>query len=132
MKINEVIERHGLEFREVSRRMGMKPSALQSAIDRNLTIKTLRLIANAIGCSLVEFFIDEVSDEQLASLLSAPAAAQPAAEPRKADALPFGQEQEPEATPGVFVCPHCGAGVSFSAFVVKEPSEEKEEGDEQK
>ena len=112
--------------------MGMKPSALQSAIDRNLTIKTLRLIANAIGCSLVEFFIDEVSDEQLASLLSAPAAAQPAAEPRKADALPFGQEQEPEATPGVFVCPHCGAGVSFSAFVVKEPSEEKEESDEQK
>lgn len=131
MKINEVIERHGLEFREVSRRMGMKPSALQSAIDRNLTIKTLRLIANAIGCSLVEFFIDEVSDGELAALLSAPAAAQPAAEPRKADALPFGQEQEPEPTPGVFVCPHCGAGVSFNTFVVKEPAERKEAEHEQ-
>lgn len=131
MKINEVIERHGLEFREVSRRMGMKPSALQSAIDRNLTIKTLRLIANAIGCSLVEFFIDEVSDEQLASLLSAPAAAQSAAEPRKADALPFGQDRPQLLAPGQCACPRCGAAITFTAFAlaVEQPEDEKKEAE---
>lgn len=131
MKVNEVIERHGLEFREVSRRMGMKPSALQSAIDRNLTIKTLRLIASAIGCSMVEFFIDELSKEDLAMLLSlsAPAAAQPAAEPRKADALPFGQDRPQLLAPGQCACPRCGAAIMFTAFAlaVEQPEDDKKE-----
>lgn len=30
MKINEVIERHGMQLRDVSREMGMKPSALRA------------------------------------------------------------------------------------------------------
>lgn len=43
--------------------------------------------------------------------------------------LMFGstQQQSPPQSPGVFVCPHCGAGVSFGAFVVKEPAKEEEQ-----
>ena len=63
MKINEVIERHGMQLRDVSREMGMKPSALQSAIDRNLTVKTLRQISEAARIPIAEFFFDELTDE---------------------------------------------------------------------
>ena len=63
MKINEVIERHGMQLRDVSREMGMKPSALQSAIDRNLTVKTLRQISEAARIPIAEFFFDELKSD---------------------------------------------------------------------
>lgn len=123
MKINDVIERHGLEFREVARRMNLKPSALQSAIERNLTIKTLRLIANAIGCSVVEFFIDELSNEELSQLLSqtAPAATKPAAEQDGVNDLsidnqPVQQEQTVgKVLVGLVRCPQCGHAIRLFA-----------------
>ena len=71
MKINEVIERHGMQLRDVSREMGMKPSALQSAIDRNLTVKTLRQISEAARIPIAEFFFDELTDEERQQLLAA-------------------------------------------------------------
>lgn len=124
MKINEVIERHGVEFREVARRMSLKPSALQSAIERNLTIKTLRLIANAIGCSVVEFFIDEVSNEELSAFLTqvTPAAAEPSGENHPdagASELPFDNEKEQKsvgtALVGLVRCPQCGRAIRLFA-----------------
>ena len=63
MKINEVIERHGMQLRDVSREMGMKPSALQSAIDRNLTVKTIRQISEAARIPIAEFFFDELKSD---------------------------------------------------------------------
>lgn len=85
MKINEVIERHGMQLRDVSREMGMKPSALQSAIDRNLTVKTLRQISEAARIPIAEFFFDELTDEERQQLLatlqpSAQTSQQPATE----------------------------------------------------
>ena len=71
MKINEVIERHGMQLRDVSREMGMKPSALQSAIDRNLTVKTLRQISEAARIPIAEFFMDELTDTDRQQLLAA-------------------------------------------------------------
>ena len=114
MKINEVIERHGMQLRDVSREMGMKPSALQSAIDRNLTVKTLRLISEAAKIPIAEFFIDELSDEERQQLLSALQPSQPAAESASAgqqqekpqEELPFGQQQP--SVPASLICPHCG------------------------
>ena len=125
-----------MEFRDVSRQMGLKPSGLQNAIDRNLTIGTLRKIAEAINaineenkradrCYLAEFFADELpAGFTLASTATEEAAPQPATvsapatseqgqqggEQKAADALPFGEsQQEPkrESVPGVVVCPHC-------------------------
>ena len=129
MKINEVIERHGMQLRDVSREMGLKPSALQSAIDRNLTVKTLRLISEAAKIPIAEFFIDELTDEERQQLLAALNPSQHAAESASAEqqqavsgeggasGLPFGGgEPIPADAPTrslsaigqqAIVCPHC-------------------------
>jgi len=139
MKINEVIERHGMQLRDVSREMGMKPSALQSAIDRNLTVKTLRLISEAAKIPIAEFFLDELTDEERQQLLAALNPSQPAAESVSAEQqqaasaqtdgqqpeqeeLPFGQqqpsqEQQPQDTTlvGLVRCPQCGRAIRLFA-----------------
>jgi len=130
MDIKAVIQSRGYQVQELAKKMKIKQGTLSGMITGNPTVKSLNLIAKALNCTVAEFFLDELpADFDLAAWREQMAAAQ---KPQSdADQLPFGQEQEPEPTPGVFVCPHCGAGVSFSAFVVKEPSE-KEESDEQK
>lgn len=103
MKINEVIERHGMQLRDVSREMGMKPSALQSAIDRNLTMKTLRQISEAARIPIAEFFFDELTDTDRQQLLAALNPAQPAASSaQQPSTLPFGGTtgSQPSATSG--------------------------------
>lgn len=65
MKITEVLERHGMTLREVARTIGMKPSTLQTTIDGNPTIGTLRKIAEAAKCPLAEFFADELAEAGL-------------------------------------------------------------------
>ena len=118
MKINEVIERHGMQLRDVSREMGMKPSALQSAIDRNLTVKTLRLISEAARIPIAEFFMDELTDEQRQQLLAALNPSQPAVESASAEQqvvggesraseLPFGSGEPSAIGQQAIVCPHC-------------------------
>jgi hypothetical protein len=120
--------------------MGMKPSALQSAIDRNLTVKTLRQISEAARIPIAEFFIDELSDEEKQSLLVSlqPAhleqqeqesgdrhlgfvvkPAFPPPTPPKKDELPFGNDnpsasQKPDLTADVaFICPHCHEAIKL-------------------
>ena len=114
MKINEVIERHGMQLRDVSREMGMKPSALQSAIDRNLTVKTLRQISEAARIPIAEFFFDELKSdpkwvERIFDILTDTdrqqllATLQPSAQPsQQPAALPFGGTtgSQPSATSG--------------------------------
>lgn len=124
MKINEVIERHGMQLRDVSREMGMKPSALQSAIDRNLTVKTLRLISEAAGIPIAEFFIDELSDEERQQLLAALQPSQPSQQPaaensqQSQDELPF-SAQPPSTVPApltadvAIICPHCHEAIKL-------------------
>ena len=111
MKINEVIERHGMQLRDVSREMGMKPSALQSAIDRNLTVKTLRQISEAARIPIAEFFLDELTDEQRQQLL---VALQP--EQHNGDGSDVLSQANAHAEPSpapsaslqqAIVCPHC-------------------------
>ena len=125
MKINEVIERHGMQLRDVSREMGMKPSALQSAIDRNLTMKTLRQISEAAGIPIAEFFLDELTDgdrQQLLAALqpSAQPSQQPAAESsqQSQDELPFSAQPSttvsaPLTADVAFICPHCHEAIKL-------------------
>ena len=121
MKINEVIERHGMQLRDVSRKMGIKPSTLQSAIDRNLTVKTLRQISEAARIPIAEFFLDELTDGERQQLLAAlQQSAQPSQQPaagteqeQKADALPFGQQQGTAISQQAIICPHCHSALVF-------------------
>ena len=105
MKINEVIERHGLQLRDVSREMGMKPSALQSAIDRNLTVKTLRQISEAARIPIAEFFADELPAGF--TLTSSGTEEAPKTEASSADDLPFDNSQPSALVQGALICPHC-------------------------
>ena len=121
MKINEVIERHGMQLRDVSRKMGIKPSTLQSAIDRNLTVKTLRQISEAARIPIAEFFLDELTDGERQQLIAAlQPSAQPSQQPaagteqeQKADALPFGQQQRTAISQQAIICPHCHSALVF-------------------
>ena len=113
MKINEVIERHGMQLRDVSREMGMKPSALQSAIDRNLTVKTLRQISEAARIPIAEFFFDEMTQEEISRLTDRPAPA-PSLSGRGVDAPEqqaieqLKENEQPSAlVQGALICPHC-------------------------
>ena len=118
MKINEVIERHGMQLRDVSREMGMKPSALQSAIDRNLTVKTLRQISEAARIPIAEFFADELPAGF--TLTSSGAEEAPKTEASSADDLPFGNSPQPSALahqPSLqqaIICPHCKKAMTIT------------------
>lgn len=123
MKINEVIERHGLQLRDVSREMGMKPSALQSAIDRNLTVKTLRQISEAARIPIAEFFMDEMTQEEISRLTNRPAPypslsgrgvdtpEQQAVEQPKENSQPIPADAPTRSlsalVQGALICPHC-------------------------
>jgi lambda repressor-like predicted transcriptional regulator len=124
MKINEVIERHGMQLRDVSREMGMKPSALQSAIDRNLTVKTLRQISEAARIPIAEFFMDEMTQEEISRLTNRPAP-DPSLLGRGVDTTEPQDDAEDwlprAATPPEkvvskqgLVCPHCGKAMVIS------------------
>lgn len=61
MEIAKVIKAHGLSQMEVAQRMGISRQGLANALQRDeaINFKTLRAIADAVGCSVVEFFADE-------------------------------------------------------------------------
>lgn len=112
MKINEVIERHGMQLRDVSREMGMKPSALQSAIDRNLTVKTLRQISEAARIPIAEFFADELPAGF--TLTSSGTEEAPKTEPSSADDLPFDNSQPSVQMQQAIICPHCKKAMTIT------------------
>ena len=120
MKINEVIERHGMQLRDVSREMGMKPSALQSAIDRNLTVKTLRQISEAARIPIAEFFMDELTNEerqQLLTNLQGPTPDRPSPDPSLSGRGVDTPEQQDNSRPSLqqaIICPHCKKAITIT------------------
>lgn len=64
MQIKKVIKEHGLTITEVAERMGVNKGTLSNTIShRNMTINKLRKIAQAVGCSISEFFADEETED---------------------------------------------------------------------
>lgn len=118
MDILKVIQSYGHTTYTIAKAMDVKQSSISNMINGNPTIETLRKIAKAAGCSVAEFFIDELPDDFDLSAYRQPK-----------------PEVEPESAPGVLVCPHCGAGISFTAVVTSMPKaaepakEEETEGD---
>lgn len=56
MRIKEVIKARNLTIKKVAEIMGVEPSSLSRAINKNTTVEMLSRIAKAIGCSEAEFF----------------------------------------------------------------------------
>ena len=59
MDIKKVIKEHGYTIEDVAKRMGISRVTLSQNMSRNPTVGTLERIANAINCSVGEFFADE-------------------------------------------------------------------------
>ena len=132
MNIQSAIDRHGTTKAELARKLGSSPSYITQLVNCKSapSMKQLDKLAELIGCKRWEFFIDEMDPAEVASVLgltpapadvqpSAPAAPQPAAEPRQeahsdagASELPFKNDQP--SVPASLICPHCGG-----AFVVE-------------
>lgn len=67
MEIKKVIKAHGLTMVEVARRMGVNKGTLSNTIrNENMLVGTLRNIAQAVGCSISEFFADEETERNTA------------------------------------------------------------------
>lgn len=67
MEIKKIIKAHGLTITEVAERMGVSKGTLSNTIShRNMTVSKLRNIAQAVGCSISEFFADEETERNTA------------------------------------------------------------------
>jgi len=67
-KIQDVIKEHGLTVTEVAAKMGISRVTLsQKMAQTSFNTGSLRKVAEAIGCQLGDFFIDEMSPESLES-----------------------------------------------------------------
>lgn len=56
LNIKKAIKEHGLEVREVARKMNITPTGLSQHINGNPSIEVLERIAKAIGCDIADLF----------------------------------------------------------------------------
>lgn len=56
LNIKKAIKEHGLEVREVAKRMDITPTGLSQHINGNPSVEVLERIADAIGCDISELF----------------------------------------------------------------------------
>lgn len=145
MDILGVVNKYGFSTHRLAKEMGIKQSSIMSVVNKeaNPTVKSLRNIANALKIPVWEFFADEMTIEEVQSLLEAmkkneqkpeevdereseqsEADEKPADDVQKEqknDELPF-KDKEPkqESMPGVVICPHCKgrfvAEITFKSY----------------
>lgn len=92
MDIQATIRRKGYTQAKVADLIGMSTGSFSAMIRGNMTISSLRRIADAIGCNMTDFFADET-------------AAVDAAQVDHVGVPGFG---------GI-VCPHCGRSIQLTA-----------------
>ena len=62
LNIKKAIKEHGLEVREVAKRMEITPTGLSQHINGNPSVEVLERIATAIGCDISELFEQPKND----------------------------------------------------------------------
>jgi len=102
MQVQDIIRRYGLTQKEIARRMGITPVTLSNSIHKadNVNLTTLRRIAAAVGCSIIEFFEDELS--------------QPLKLPTRATHQCDPPERPANDTTAGVICPHCGKRITIT------------------
>lgn len=64
MDVRSVIKAKGYTIDEVAKEMGVTRVTLSQNLSRNPTTRTLRRIADVIGCGVGDFFQDEITMPQ--------------------------------------------------------------------
>lgn len=64
MDVKSVIRKKGYTFEQVAEKMGITRITLTQNLGRNPTINTLQRVADAIGCKVGDFFVDDVSEDE--------------------------------------------------------------------
>ena len=62
MDIKGVIKAHGYTLIEVADKMGITKGGISQIVNGTPNVKTLRSIAEIIGCKVGDFFIDEMTE----------------------------------------------------------------------
>ena len=63
MDIKSIIKQKGLTMEGVAERMGINRVTLSQMLSGNPTMSTLQRIADALGCKVGEFFLDELEEK---------------------------------------------------------------------
>ena len=72
MDVKSVIRKKGYTFEQVAEKMGITRITLTQNLGRNPTINTLQHVADAIGCKVGDFFVDEVSEDEGSNIIVCP------------------------------------------------------------
>ena len=64
MDIKGVIKSHGFTLVEVADKMGITKGGISQIVNGSPNVKTLRTIAEIIGCKVGDFFVDEMTEEK--------------------------------------------------------------------
>lgn len=62
MDIKGVIKAHGLTLVDVAEKMGISKGGISQIVNGSPNVKTLRTIAEIVGCKVGDFFADEISE----------------------------------------------------------------------
>ncbi len=104
--IRRALKERGLTIVQVAQKMGVVSQTMQQFIKGNPTVEKLYLIADAIGCDVVDLFYpteeEQAAKAQEDAAMQPSDAQQPSSSPTSAALLPSNN------APQVHFCPHCG------------------------
>ena len=64
MDIKGVIKENGFTLVQVAEKMGISKGGISQIVNGSPTVKTLRTIADILGCRVGDFFRDEMSESE--------------------------------------------------------------------
>lgn len=64
MDIKGVIKEHGFTLVQVAQKMEISKGGISQIVNGSPTVKTLRTIADIVGCKVGDFFRDEMSETE--------------------------------------------------------------------
>lgn len=64
MNISRVIKDYGYTLADVAEKIGVARGTLANTVTNNPTYKTMRAIAQAVGCQVSDFFADETEKNE--------------------------------------------------------------------
>ena len=72
MDIKGVIKAHGFTLMEIANKMGITKGGISQIVNGTPNVKTLRAIAEIVGCKVGDFFLDEMTEPESAPAFRCP------------------------------------------------------------